>query len=75
MSHSGLSAMSSRRCTYSCPLHMASPSPCFLQMRRSTVVGAGGESVEDQIRTSYGTFLKRLQDPVVAAVEERIASE
>ncbi|PSC72823.1 Prolyl 4-hydroxylase subunit alpha-1 [Micractinium conductrix] len=43
-------------------------------MRRSTVVGAGGESVEDQIRTSYGTFLKRLQDPVVAAVEERIAT-
>ena len=39
------------------------------------MVGAGGESVEDQIRTSYGTFLKRLQDPVVAAVEERIASE
>jgi prolyl 4-hydroxylase len=46
-----------------------------LQMKRSTVVGAGGQSVEDQIRTSYGTFLKRLQDPVVAAVEQRLASE
>lgn len=46
-----------------------------MQMKRSTVVGAGGASVEDSIRTSYGTFLKRLQDPVVTAVEERIASE
>ena len=26
-------------------------------------------------RTSYGTFLKRLQDPIVAAVEQRVASE
>ncbi|KAI3436521.1 hypothetical protein D9Q98_005938 [Chlorella vulgaris] len=43
-------------------------------MKRSTVVGAGGQSVEDQIRTSYGTFLKRLQDPVVAAVEQRLAT-
>ena len=24
---------------------------------------------------SYGTFLKRLQDPVIAAVEQRVASE
>jgi len=28
------------------------------QMRRSTVVGAEGESVTDNIRTSYGTFLR-----------------
>lgn len=43
-------------------------------MKRSTVVGAGGASVEDQIRTSYGTFLKRLQDPIVTAVEQRLAT-
>ena len=30
-----------------------------VQMRRSTVVGSGGKSVEDNIRTSYGTFLRR----------------
>ena len=47
----------------------------LLQMKRSTVVGAGGASVEDSIRTSYGTFLKRLQDPIVERVEERLASE
>lgn len=43
------------------------------QMRRSTVVGANGSSVTDGIRTSYGTFLRRLQDPVVTAVERRLA--
>ncbi|KAK9842565.1 hypothetical protein WJX81_006326 [Elliptochloris bilobata] len=43
------------------------------QMRRSTVVGANGSSVTDGIRTSYGTFLRRLQDPVIAAVELRLA--
>lgn len=42
-------------------------------MRRSTVVGANGSSVTDSIRTSYGTFLRRLQDPVIAAVECRLA--
>ena len=42
-------------------------------MRRSTVVGVNGSSVQDSIRTSYGTFLRRLQDPVVAAVERRLA--
>lgn len=44
------------------------------QMRRSTVVGGDGKSVEDHIRTSYGTFLRRLQDPVVEAVENRLAT-
>lgn len=38
------------------------PPPWFrtawLQMRRSTVVGANGKSVTDNIRTSYGTFLR-----------------
>ncbi len=29
-----------------------------VQMRRSTVVGDGGKSVADGIRTSYGTFIK-----------------
>ncbi|PRW56157.1 Prolyl 4-hydroxylase subunit alpha-1 [Chlorella sorokiniana] len=43
-------------------------------MKRSTVVGPGGASVEDSIRTSYGTFLKRLQDPVIAEVENRVAT-
>jgi hypothetical protein len=27
-------------------------------MKRSTVVGAGGKSVTDNIRTSYGTFIR-----------------
>ncbi len=44
------------------------------QMRRSTVVGANGSSVEDDYRTSYGTFLRRLQDPVVEAVERRLST-
>ena len=42
-------------------------------MRRSTVVGANGSSVTDGIRTSYSTFLRRLQDPVITAVERRLA--
>lgn len=50
-------------------IHVAKPF-----MKRSTVVGAGGKSVEDSIRTSYGTFLKRLQDPTVAAIEQRLAT-
>lgn len=32
--------------------------PENVQMRRSTVVGADGKSVTDNIRTSYGTFLR-----------------
>lgn len=43
-------------------------------MKRSTVVGVNGSSVRDNIRTSYGTFLRRLQDPVIAAVEARVAA-
>jgi hypothetical protein len=31
---------------------------CSIQMRRSTVVGGDGKSVLDNIRTSYGTFLR-----------------
>jgi len=43
------------------------------QMKRSTVVGAGDSGVVDNIRTSAGTFLTRNQDPVVSAIEERLA--
>ncbi|KAI8475354.1 MAG: hypothetical protein J3K34DRAFT_404626 [Monoraphidium minutum] len=42
-------------------------------LRRSTVISHSGKSVEDSYRTSYGTFLKRLSDPVVAAVDARVA--
>ncbi|GLI59753.1 hypothetical protein VaNZ11_001703 [Volvox africanus] len=44
------------------------------QMKRSTVVGAGGHSVEDNYRTSYGTFLKRYQDEIVERIENRVAA-
>lgn len=44
------------------------------QMKRSTVVGAGGKSVEDSYRTSYGTFLQRYQDKVVQRLENRVAA-
>jgi hypothetical protein len=30
----------------------------LLQLKRSTVVGTGGQSVYDDYRTSYGTFIK-----------------
>lgn len=42
-------------------------------MKRSTVVGPGGKSVEDNYRTSYGTFLRRYQDEVVKKVEHRLS--
>lgn len=42
-------------------------------MRRSTVVGSGGNGVVDDIRTSYGMFIKRFQDPVVESIERRIS--
>jgi hypothetical protein len=44
------------------------------QMRRSTVVGGDGRSVTDPIRTSYGAFLTRASDPVLARVEARLAA-
>jgi len=41
---------------------------------RSSVVDADtGAAKLDDIRTSYGTFLKKGEDPVVADIEERIA--
>lgn len=42
-------------------------------MKRSTVVGNGGNGVVDNIRTSYGTFINRVQDEVVTTIEERVA--
>lgn len=43
-------------------------------MQKSTVVDtATGKSVDSQIRTSFGTFLRRGQDDVVSDVERRIA--
>jgi prolyl 4-hydroxylase len=43
-------------------------------MKRSTVVGANGSSVEDNYRTSYGTFVRRNSDPLVTALAARIAA-
>lgn len=43
------------------------------QMKRSTVVGGKDGGVVDDIRTSYGTFLRRNQDPVIKAIEQRLA--
>jgi hypothetical protein len=42
-------------------------------MKRSTVVGINGDSVQDEVRTSYGTFLARLHDPVLARVQQRVS--
>mmetsp|Transcript_20491 Transcript_20491/g.56815 ORF Transcript_20491/g.56815 Transcript_20491/m.56815 type:complete len:370 (-) Transcript_20491:299-1408(-) len=41
--------------------------------RSGVVDTATGKSKVDDIRTSHGTFLRRRQDDIVAAVEERIA--
>ena len=41
-------------------------------MRQSTVVGKGGKSVKDTVRTSRGTFLRRNMTPVIASVEKRL---
>lgn len=43
-------------------------------MKQSTVVGTNGDSVLDSVRTSYGTFIPRLQDDVVARVQHRVAA-
>ena len=44
------------------------------RLERSTVVGPGMSSVEMPIRTSDGAFLEIGHDPIVAAVEQRIAA-
>ncbi len=43
------------------------------KIRRSTVVGQNGEGVVDDIRTSYGMFIRRLEDPVITRIEKRIS--
>lgn len=42
-------------------------------VKRSTVVGARGESVVDSYRTSYGTFIDRLADDTIAGIQQRVA--
>ena len=42
-------------------------------LERSTVVGEQGASVESSVRTSKGTFIGRLADPIVKRIEERIS--
>jgi len=42
-------------------------------MVRSQVSGANGEGVIDEIRTSYGTFISRLTDPIIERIEKRIS--
>lgn len=48
--------------------------PLCAQMRRSTVIGASGDSVQDSIRTSHGAFLPRRHDRTVTSVEDRLAA-
>ncbi|CAK0751576.1 hypothetical protein CVIRNUC_002078 [Coccomyxa viridis] len=43
-------------------------------MRRSTVIGEAGSSIQDSIRTSYGTFLLRRHDSAIARMEDRLAA-
>ncbi len=43
------------------------------EMKRSTVVGAQGQGVVDNIRTSYGMFIRRLADPIIERIERRIS--
>ncbi|EFJ45289.1 prolyl 4-hydroxylase, partial [Volvox carteri f. nagariensis] len=43
------------------------------KLKRSTVVGNDGEGVVDEIRTSYGMFIRRLADPVITRIEKRIS--
>ena len=44
------------------------------QLQRSTVVDGHGGGRVDPIRNSAGTFLRRRSDPVVSAVEKRLAN-
>ena len=45
-----------------------------LQMRRSTIIGASGDSIQDSIRTSYGAFLPRRHDSLLTSIEDRLAA-
>lgn len=43
-------------------------------MRKSTVIGPSGDSIQDNIRTSYGAFLARRHDSIISSIEERLAA-
>ncbi|KAG2494060.1 hypothetical protein HYH03_007704 [Edaphochlamys debaryana] len=43
------------------------------KLKRSTVVGSKGQGVVDEIRTSYGMFIRRLADPIVTRIEKRVS--
>lgn len=43
------------------------------RMRRSAVVGKNFSNVETRIRSSSGTFFEREEDPIISAIEARVA--
>lgn len=43
------------------------------QMKRSLVSGEHGKGVIDNIRTSYGMFIRRFHDPIIEKIERRVA--
>lgn len=43
------------------------------QLKKSVVYDSNGDLVVDSIRTSYGTFLGRRQDPAIGNITERVA--
>lgn len=43
------------------------------RMKRSEVVGPNNQSILDDYRTSYGTFLTRHETGIIAGVQERVA--
>eukprot|EP00803_Ostreobium_quekettii_P005044 evm.model.scf_116.6 EVM.evm.TU.scf_116.6 scf_116:58160-64021(-) len=52
---------------------LASEAMCYVQLKKSVVYDAKGQLIVDNIRTSYGTFLRRRHDPVVRNISERAA--
>ena len=50
-------------------IHTAAP-----QLKRSTVVGAKDSGVVDNIRTSYGMFINRNHDEIIATVQQKLAN-
>ncbi|CAM6087606.1 unnamed protein product [Calypogeia fissa] len=44
------------------------------KLTKSTVIDSDGNSVEDEVRTSLGTFLHHAQDVIVKRIEDRIAA-
>ena len=43
------------------------------RMKRSEVVGPNNQSILDEYRTSYGTFVARHETEIVASIQERVA--